>query len=143
MKFYYVTIDYVLELHDSAIEKSGGLIGVKDVGILESILEHIQNDDYYPELEDKTCHLFYAINKSHAFNDGNKRASITATAYFLQINGYGALSDSFIRTFENIAVYVAENRIDKNFLRDMLSSFLYEDGFNEQIQLRLLRLLDQ
>jgi hypothetical protein len=34
------------------------------------VLEHIQNDDYYPDLQDKLTHLVFAVAKFHCFNDG-------------------------------------------------------------------------
>jgi death on curing protein len=69
--FIYFDIGHAIAVHDDIIEKSGGAIGVLNIGLVESVLEHIQNDLYYPEIENKLTHLFYAINKSHAFNDGN------------------------------------------------------------------------
>ena len=49
---------------------------------------HIQNDDYYPALEDKLTHLVFALAKFHCFTDGNKRSAIALGAYFLELNGY-------------------------------------------------------
>lgn len=67
----YPTLTDLIGLHDSVITVSGGLQGVRDTGILESVLSHIQNDAYYPDFAAKLTHWVYAINKSHAFNDGN------------------------------------------------------------------------
>ena len=80
--FIYFDIQHAVKVHDDIIEKSGGAKGVLNIGLIESILEHIQNDLYYPEIENKLTHLFYAVNKSHAFSDGNKRSSIALSAYF-------------------------------------------------------------
>lgn len=57
IQWCYLTLEHVIELHDYAVTHSGGLQGVKDIGTLESILCHVQNDDYYPAFEDKVCHL--------------------------------------------------------------------------------------
>lgn len=137
MPIFYLDLIHVVELHDIAIALSGGISGVQNLGLIESVIAHIQNDDYYPSFEEKMTHLFFAINKSHAFNDGNKRASITSTAYFLEINGYSYLAGDFIKRFENYAVYVAENRISKLLLQEMLTSFLCEDDFNESLKLKI------
>lgn len=72
----YFDANHAVREHDWIIEHSGGLSGVKDTGQLSSVLEHIQNDLYYPSFEEKLCHLVFAINKFHAFNDGNKRSSL-------------------------------------------------------------------
>ena len=113
------------------------MAGSKDIGQLESILEHIQNDDYYPEIEDKVTHLVFSVNKFHAFNDGNKRSSLALGAYFLEINGFGYLVRRFIIEMENIAVWVADNFIGKELLRIIISSILYEDDFPEAIKLAI------
>lgn len=67
MAFLYFTTEYAIKTHDKIIEISGGAGGINDLGNLESPLEHIKNDDYYPELEDKITHLVFSINKNHAF----------------------------------------------------------------------------
>ena len=79
-RFFYFDLRYAVEVHDWIIEKSGGLPGVKDLGLLESALQHVQNDLYYPELHHKLTHIVFAINKFHAFSDGNKRSSIALGA---------------------------------------------------------------
>jgi hypothetical protein len=43
------------------------------------------------EFESKLTHLVYSVNKSHCFNDGNKRTSIALGAFFLEINGLDVL----------------------------------------------------
>lgn len=57
----YPTAPAIVDIHNSVIEKSGGLAGVKDIGQLESILAHIQNPDYYPTFFDQITHLVYSI----------------------------------------------------------------------------------
>ena len=101
-------------------------------------MEHIQNDLYYPELEDKVCHLFFSINKNHAFNDGNKRTSIVLSAYFLELNGFDFKVSHFIREMENTSVHVADNRIDKDLLHEIITSILYENEYSEELQLRII-----
>lgn len=72
MKLIYFDSDSAVNAHDKIIKLSGGQAGVKDLGIFDSILEHIQNDDYYPSFEEKLTHLVFAVNKSHCFSDANK-----------------------------------------------------------------------
>jgi death-on-curing protein len=85
---YFDTI-HAISVHDDIIVKSGGNSGILNIGLLESVLEHIKNDIYYPSIEEKITHLFYSVNKNHAFNDGNKRSAIALSAYFMEINCYG------------------------------------------------------
>lgn len=136
--FLYFNIEHTIRTHDYIIEKSGGKKGVLDTGKIESVLEHIQNDIYYPELEDKITHLVYSVNKLHAFNDGNKRTSIALGAYFLEINGIDYCIDKFIIDMENYAVYVADNLIGKNLLQEIITSILLEEEFNEELKLKII-----
>ncbi len=137
--FFYFDVYHAIQEHDWIIKHSGGLAGTKDIGQIESPLEHIQNDWYYPELEDKLTHLIYSINKNHAFNDGNKRSSLALGAYFLELNGFDYIVHHFILEMENIAVWVADNVIDKELLHRLITSILYEDEYSESLKLDLYR----
>lgn len=137
--FFYFDVHHAIQEHDWIIENSGGLAGTKDIGQIESPLEHIQNDWYYPELEDKLTHLIYSINKNHAFNDGNKRSSLALGAYFLKINGFDYLVQYFIAEMENITVWVADNVVDKELLHRLITSILYEDDYSESLKLELIK----
>ncbi|ELI7915053.1 type II toxin-antitoxin system death-on-curing family toxin [Yersinia kristensenii] len=116
IQFNYFDIHHAVKVHDWIIENSGGLSGVRDIGVLESALYHIQNDWYYPGFVEKLSHLFFAINKFHTFSDGNKRSSIALSTYFLEINGFGHCVKLFVTEMENIAVWVADGAIDKDLL---------------------------
>ena len=138
MDYFYFDTAHAIREQDFIIENSGGRKGIINIGLVDSVLEHIQNDWYYPEFEDKVCHLFYSINKNHAFEDGNKRTSIVLTSYFLEVNGFDFKVGHFIREMENIAVHVADNRIDKNLLHEIITSILYEHDYDEELQLKIM-----
>lgn len=142
IRFLYFDVAHAISVHDWIIERSGGLAGTKNRGQLESPLEHIQNDLYYPELEDKLTHLVYSINKHHAFNDGNKRSSLILGAYFLKLNGFDCVVKRFIHEMENIVVWVADNVIDKTLLHQIICSILYEDDYSESVKLALIEAVD-
>jgi death on curing protein len=138
VRFFYFDVTHAITVHDWIIEQSGGLVGTKNIGQLESPLEHIQNDCYYPEIEDKLTHLVFSINKNHAFNDGNKRASLALGAYFLELNGFDYIVKRFVKEMENIAVWVADNMINKDLLHQIIKSVLYEDDYSESLKLAIL-----
>ncbi|ATO19120.1 type II toxin-antitoxin system death-on-curing family toxin [Acinetobacter sp. LoGeW2-3] len=143
VRFLYFDIHYAIHTHDWIIENTGGLVGVKDIGQLESPLEHIQNDLYYPEIEDKLTHLVFSINKNHAFNDGNKRSSLALGAYFIELNGFDYIVKKFIYEMENIAVWVADNVINKDLLHKIITSILYEDDYSEELKLEILEAISK
>ncbi len=136
-KIIYFDCDYAISTHDWIIEKTGGLTGQKDIGLLQSPLEHIQNDWYYPEIEGKLTHLVYSINKNHAFNDGNKRSSIALGAYFLSLNGFDFAVRKFVHEMENITVWIADNVIDKDLAGKIIQSLLYDDDYDESLKLEI------
>lgn len=137
-EFQYFTAHYAIEVHDSIIHESGGLMGIKDLGLIESTLYHMQNELYYPDIEHKLTHLLFSFNKNHCFNDGNKRASLALSVYFLSINGLDIFVDKFIIEMENIVVDVANNRIDKDLLFDIITSLLYDDEYSEELKLKII-----
>ena len=54
MSFIYPDIDQAVAVHKMTVRVSGGgADGILDAGRLESVLQHIQNDDYYPTFEEK------------------------------------------------------------------------------------------
>lgn len=142
IRFFYFDAAHAVRVHDWIIESSGGLAGIKDIGQLESPLEHIQNDLYYPGMEDKLTHLVFSINKNHAFNDGNKRSSLVLGAYFLELNGFDHVVKRFVKEMENIAVWVADNVINKDLLYQIISSVIYEEDYSEAIKLAIIEAVD-
>lgn len=137
-KIFYFDVTHAINAHDWIIRNSGGLEGMNNIGNLESPLEHIKNDDYYPNIEDKLTHLVFTINKNHAFTDGNKRSSIALGAYFLELNGYDYVVTRFVRQMENIAVWVAKNTIGKELLGQIVYSLVFEDDYSEELKLEIV-----
>lgn len=139
MTVTYMTLEQAIEVHSKTVEKSGGgALGHLDLGPLEGVLAHIQNDDYYPEIEDKLTHLFFSACKFHCFQDGNKRIAITLCAQMLLLNGYMYCVGSFLREMENVSYHVAAGRIDKDLLHDLIAAHLAEESDDESLKLRLL-----
>ena len=81
----------VLLLHQMIAEATGGSIGVRDEGLLESALESAYasfgGQDFYPTAEEKGARLGYALVSDHAFVDGNKRIGVFVMLAFLELNG--------------------------------------------------------
>ena len=124
-KFHYINAEKAKDIHLLTIKHSGGgAEGILDFGKIESVLTHIQNDDYYPTFVDKLTHLFFCVCKFHSFEDGNKRLAITLSVQFLLINGYLAVAQTFFRETENISYHVAAGHIDKDLLHDILDSIM-------------------
>ncbi len=121
----YITPEQAKDTHAKTIQYSGGGIDTPlDFGQLESILQHIQNDEYYPDFVDKLTHLFFCTCKFHCFADGNKRLAITLSAQFLLLNGYLATARTFFSIMENISYHVAAGNIGKDLLHEIMAAVL-------------------
>jgi death-on-curing protein len=140
----YINIEQAIETHQLIVKISGGgADGILNIGYPESALEHIKNDDYYPTFEDKLTHLVIAANKFHSFQDGNKRISIALGAQFLLFNGYVFIVPRFIQEMENISYHLAAGKIDKDFLKEIITSIILEPDYSEDLKLRLLNAISE
>lgn len=121
----YFSLEIAEQIHRlTVIHSGGGAYGKIDLGKLDSVLQNIQNDDYYPTCADKITHLFFCACKFHAFEDGNKRIAITLPVALLQINGYGELANRFFKQTENITYHVAAGKINKDLLHEIVEAIL-------------------
>lgn len=81
----------VLLLHQIMAEATGGSVGVRDNGLLESALEGcfatFDGNELYPSKEEKGTRLGYSLISNHAFIDGNKRIGVYIMLSFLELNG--------------------------------------------------------
>ena len=81
----------VLLLHQLMAEATGGSVGVRDEGLLESALESafagFGEKEIYPTKEEKGARIGFALISNHAFVDGNKRIGMYIMMAFLEMNG--------------------------------------------------------
>ena len=84
--------DQVFMLHKQLIMATGGCMGVRDEGMLESALSNpfqsFGGEELYPSIQAKAAQLCYGLVKNHAMVDGNKRLGTHAMLVFLALNGY-------------------------------------------------------
>ena len=78
-------------LHQLLAEATGGSIGVRDEGLLDSALESafsgFGDREFYLTKEEKGARIGYALITNHAFVDGNKRIGTYIMLAFLEMNG--------------------------------------------------------
>ena len=81
----------VLLLHQIMAEATGGSVGVRDEGLLDSALEAafagFGDREFNPSKEEKGARLGYTLISNHAFVDGNKRIGVYVMLSFLEMNG--------------------------------------------------------
>ena len=88
----YLSPQQILFIHDQAVKRTGGPLGIRDVGILESAVYRPQTTfdgkDLYKTVFDKAASLLQSLIKNHPFIDGNKRTALASAGLFLKINGF-------------------------------------------------------
>ncbi len=89
MKYLYPK--QVRYLYQQIIQQSGGTVGLRDEGLLESAVYRPQasfgGQDLYPDLFSKAAALGHSIISNHPFVDGNKRVGFEAMRLLLRLNG--------------------------------------------------------
>ncbi len=138
MSYCYFTKESALKLIEKMLIQTGNSLVIIKLEKLDGPLEFVQNDTYYPSIEDKVAYIMYSFNTNHCFIDGNKRASVVLASFLLEINGYDFIVDSFIKRIENFAIYIADGKVDKEFLTEIIRSLIYEDDFSEELKIRIV-----
>lgn len=84
-------IEKVKLLHQLMAEATGGSVGLRDEGLLDSALESafstFDGVELYPTKEEKAAKICHSLVSNHAFVDGNKRIGVYVMLSFLEING--------------------------------------------------------
>ena len=83
--------DKVLMLHQYIASETGGSVGLRDEGLLESALAGafatFEGTELYPTKEEKAARIGASLVSNHAFLDGNKRIGMYVMLTFLEVNG--------------------------------------------------------
>lgn len=89
-KWVWIDPKILLAAHDEQLVEHGGASGIRDQGLFESALARPQNLAAYgePDVAALSASYAYGLAKNHAFVDGNKRISLIALEYFLELNGF-------------------------------------------------------
>ena len=86
-KTLFPTLEEALFLHRRLLERFGGSVGVRDLGLLESALARPRSG-YYETLSAQAAALMQSLARNHSFIDGNKRMAFALTGVFLSMNGF-------------------------------------------------------
>jgi len=110
--------------HGEAIDRFGGLEGLRDEGMLEAALARPRNLAAYadaPSLFELAAVYCAGIIADHPFVDGNKRAGLIAARVFLSLNGYRF--DPNERDAVTTILALAAGAIDEAALATWLSDY--------------------
>jgi death-on-curing protein len=111
----FLSLDEVLEIHGDQIERYGGRLGIRDMGLLQSALALPQagsgGEYFHSDLCEMAAAYLFHIVQNHPFVDGNKRVGAMAAFTFLLLNGI--LLKAPEPAFESLVLSVAKGKSDK------------------------------
>lgn len=87
----WLTYPILIAIHDDLLRQYGGLVGVRDEGLVLSALARPQHRWSYseaPDLHECAAAYGFGLAKNHGFSDGNKRTAFQAMYTFLGLNGF-------------------------------------------------------
>jgi death-on-curing protein len=88
----YLSEAEVVEIHRRVVEQSGGLLGIRDRGALDSSVtqptQSFAGEELYVGPVTKPAALSFFLARNHPFVDGNKRVAHAALEVTLVLNGY-------------------------------------------------------
>ena len=120
----FLTFEQVVSLHALQIEEFGGLLGIRDEGLLRSAIAQPEAgfgaEYFHKNLQDMAAAYLFHLVKNHAFIDGNKRIAALAAAVFLEVNGL--IITATEEAFEAIVMAAAEGRASQAQIADFFSS---------------------
>ena len=86
-----LTVEEVISLHEKLIDRTGGIGGIRDIGLLESAVYSTESSfddvEQYPTVEEKAARLMFSLTNNHAFVDGNKRIGVFTMLMTMELNG--------------------------------------------------------
>ena len=79
----------VWAVHEAQLAEHGGLVGVRDTGLLASALARPRNLAVYeaPDVFALAAAYAFGLARNHPFIDGNKRTAFVCAELFLLLNG--------------------------------------------------------
>lgn len=122
----FLSVEEVIQIHDDLVSEYGGLLGIRDMGLLISAVEMpkaMMFGEYLHEsIFDKAAAYLFHIVCNHAFLDGNKRTGAASTLIFLCQNGQESMYN--LSEFEEMVCNVAKGL----FSKAEISKFLQNPG---------------
>lgn len=99
--------EVVVAIHEMQLAEHGGMVGIRDAGLLDSALGKAPNLAAYgePDAAALAAAYGYGLSRNHPCMDGNKRTGFVAAELFLRLNGCDLQADdaACVLTMLNVA----------------------------------------
>jgi len=115
MGFEFLKVDEVLVIHRDQIERYGGALGVRDLGLLDSAIAQpaarFGGQYLHADVWEMAAAYLFHLALNHPFFDGNKRTAVAAALTFLRLNDvdFAFLEDELA----DFVLQVAQGNLEK------------------------------
>jgi death-on-curing protein len=120
----YVSAEDIIYIHDIIIRDTGGSPGLRERGLLDSIVKKPHSSfgghDLYPALFDKAATIYEALRNYRVFIDGNKRTAALSMYRLLAVNGYGLSATN--KQLEDYTLFMATDNPDLVYVADWIKA---------------------
>ena len=116
MAIVFLSTELVQRIHEDQIQRYGGSLGVRDIGLLESAVAMPQagfgGQYFHTDLCEMAAAYLFHLVKNHPFVDGNKRVGAASALVFLELNRFSVevSNESLVKT----TLEVAEGKLAKS-----------------------------
>ena len=110
----WITESDAILIHERLLSLNGGGAGIRDRGLLQSVLARPQQLCNYgdnPTITDLAASYIIGLVKNHSFVDGNKRVGFGVGVLFLELNGYAFTANPTAAA--NTILAVASGELDE------------------------------
>ena len=122
-----LSMEQVIKLHTILINETGGLDGIRDMGLLESALsspfQMFSDLELYPTIYEKAARLCYGLINNHIFIDGNKRIGVLVMLVFLDINNISVKCNN--NELIDLGFGIASGNIEYNEILEWILEHIY------------------
>jgi death-on-curing protein len=112
----FLTTEMVQAIQADQIQRYGGDLGIRDMGLLESAVAMPQagygGQRFHTDLFEMAAAYLFHLVKNHPFVDGNKRSGSMAAYAFLELNGL--TFDAPEKGYGDLVLAVAEGKMAKS-----------------------------
>jgi death-on-curing protein len=99
MDWIWIVDSVVLAIHEAQLAEHGGMVGIRDEGLLASALARPRNVQAYgedPDAASLAAAYAFGLSRNHPFLDGNKRTAFIVMELFLNMNGWTLDADDAV-----------------------------------------------
>jgi death-on-curing protein len=136
---YVVTFQDLLEAHDEALTRGGGVIGIKDENLLHSAIGRPYHESFghvlYPTVVDKAGCLLHSLLHNHGFNDASKRTAWLVCNGFLYQECCGFVLPEGYPWYDKLAEMV-ETHWDVTEVTEWMENFVESFDSYEELDTR-------